>query len=400
MSILQVKNLVKEYKIYNRPVDRLKEILFRKTLHINHRVINDISFTLGEGEFLSIIGPNGAGKSTLLKLIMGTLLPDRGFIIRNGRITGLLELGTGFDFNATGIENIYFNGILLGMQKNEIDKKLSSIIEFAELGDFIDKPLKTYSTGMVMRLAFSIAMHADPKCFIIDEALSVGDIYFQQKCFKKLKEIKEKGVSILFVSHDLGAVRELSDRAILLHKGRILHAGDTDAVIKAYMALIGDIGAEEFEEQRNYGHFCYGTKDVIIEEVSIRSNLGNNTVVCGESFQLVLTIHAKSDVNNLTLGFLIKDRFGREIFGTNTFLLGQQIRLRKGNRKYIIFELPANFAPGVYTITVAAHDGRDHTERCFHWIDGAAELKILGDKNREFVGLCYVPVQLKLNFEC
>jgi lipopolysaccharide transport system ATP-binding protein len=195
--MIKVEGISKKFKLYHSPADRLKEIIFRKQYHKDFVALEDISFEIGSGETFGIIGQNGAGKSTLLKILSGIVIPDSGTIHVDGKVTGLLELGTGFNFEMTGLENIYMNGTLIGMSKEEIGRKRQDIIDFSELGDFINEPIKKYSSGMTMRLAFSIAIHADPTCFLVDEALSVGDAYFQQKCIRKIQEFRAGGGSIV-----------------------------------------------------------------------------------------------------------------------------------------------------------------------------------------------------------
>jgi lipopolysaccharide transport system ATP-binding protein len=212
--MISVKNISKTFKLYQAPSDRLKEILLRRCYHKNFQAVNNVSFEVQEGETLGIVGENGAGKSTILKLLTGILIPDTGSVHVSGKITGLLELGTGH------------NATYLGLSRSEIDKKLDTIIGFTELGEFIHEPIKTYSSGMVMRLAFSVAIHAEPRAFVVDEALSVGDAYFQQKCMKKIKDFKDNGGSIVFVSHDMNAVKVLCDQAILLEHGSVVEQGE------------------------------------------------------------------------------------------------------------------------------------------------------------------------------
>jgi ABC-type polysaccharide/polyol phosphate transport system ATPase subunit len=213
--MINVEGISKQFKLYRSPADRLREIVYRKKYHKDFVALDNISFEVKNGETLGIIGQNGAGKSTLLKILSGIVIPDQGTITVDGKVTGLLELGTGFNAEMTGLENIYMNGTLIGMTKDELDRKKQTIIDFSELGEFINEPIKTYSSGMTMRLAFSIAIHADPTCFLVDEALSVGDAYFQQKCMRKIQEFRAAGGSIVFVSHDMNAVKILCDAVIV-----------------------------------------------------------------------------------------------------------------------------------------------------------------------------------------
>ncbi|RKQ60614.1 lipopolysaccharide transport system ATP-binding protein [Thermovibrio guaymasensis] len=393
--MVEVKDLRKRFKLYKKPSDRLKEILFKRKYHSIYEALKGVSFTVQEGEVLGIIGPNGAGKSTLLKILTGVILPDEGTVKVDGRITGLLELGTGFNFEMTGLENIYLNGMLLGMEKEEISSKLERIIEFSELGDFIFEPLKTYSSGMVMRLAFSIAIHADPDCFVVDEALSVGDAHFQQKCMRRIKEFKEKGGSIIFVSHDLNAVKILCDRAILLHKGEVLEEGSPEKVINRYNFLIAKMNDEEGVKFDIEKKESYGTFEVKIEEVEFKgANSNSNTVSSGEEAEVRIKLFAYKDIENATVGILIRDKFGQDIFGTNTFHLKKKIRLKKGKKYEVKFKLPVNLGPGKYTITVAVHEGEVHSQRCYHWIDNACSFEVAGFKKEFFTGLVYLPTKV------
>ena len=220
--MLTVENICKGFRLYKSPSDRLLEIFLRENRHSYYQALDNINFQLGPGQSMGIIGSNGAGKSTLLKLLLGVLIPDSGKIMLKGRITGLLELGTGFNPELTGLENLRTNALLIGMSESEVTEKTEEIIDFSEIGLFISEPLKIYSSGMIMRLAFSIAIHANPDCFVVDEALAVGDAYFQQKCIRKIIEFRESGGALIFVSHDLNAVRLLCDRVLVLEKGKIL----------------------------------------------------------------------------------------------------------------------------------------------------------------------------------
>ena len=236
--MLIVDRLKKVYKLYDRPSDRLKSFLLRKQYYRQYTAIDSVSFQLKAGESLGILGQNGAGKSTLLKMLAGVLLPDQGNISIDGNITGLLELGTGFDNNLTGYENVLINGLLIGMSQQEVEAKRQTIIDFSELHDFISEPMRTYSSGMAMRLAFAIAIHADPQCFLVDEALSVGDGYFQQKCINKIKQYRESGGALVFVSHDLNAVKMVCDRVIVLDQGQVVADCDPEQGVNIYNRLL------------------------------------------------------------------------------------------------------------------------------------------------------------------
>ena len=233
---IRIENLSKVYKIFDRPIDRMKEALhpFHKRYSRDFYALKNISFTLKKGETLGIIGKNGAGKSTLLKIITGVLTPSSGHIEVNGRIASLLELGAGFNPEMTGIENIYMNGTLMGYSKEEMDERINNIVSFADIGDFINQPVKMYSSGMFARLAFAVNVFVEPDILIVDEALAVGDIFFQNKCFKKFEDLRTKGVTILFVSHDLGSIRQLASKTLWLENGIFRNFGDTQLVCLSY----------------------------------------------------------------------------------------------------------------------------------------------------------------------
>ena len=391
--MIEVRNVTKQFKLYKKPSDRLKEILLRRPFHQVFKALNNVSFRVESGEVLGIIGPNGAGKSTLLKILSGVLKPDFGKVIKKGRLTALLELGTGFNFELSGYENIYLNGTLLGMTREEIRRKEQQIIDFSELEDFIYEPLKTYSSGMVMRLAFSIAIHAEPNCFLVDEALSVGDAHFQQKCLKKIKELKNNGMSIIFVSHDLNAVKVLCDRAILLYRGEVISSGEPERVINAYNFLLAKL--EDDSLQLSLEKKSYGTKEVEITNVRLHGIYSKGKVLSsGEPAEIRVNLSSKINANNVTVGILIRDRFGQDIFGTNTELLKKRITIQKGEEKEVIFKLPMNIGPGKYTLTVAAHEGVVHSEKCYHWIDNCISFEVAGFYKEQFTGIAYLPTSV------
>lgn len=393
--ILAIESLSKDFKIYEKPSHRLVEALTRRKRHRLHRALDDISFTLGHGESLGVLGKNGAGKSTLLKLISGVLLPDSGRILRNGRITGLLELGTGFDGRLSGRDNIAVNASLLGMSAGEVDRKMDAIIAFSELGHFIDAPVRTYSSGMVMRLGFAIAIHAEPRCFVVDEALAVGDARFQQKCLKRIRDFRDAGGAILFVSHDINAVKQVCSRALVLSDGQIFFDGPPDAAAQNYYRLIAGSGEDGLALSMNDAS-SYGTMQTRITEVRLTDARGRlqPRFASGEPMVVELEIEADHDTT-LSVGFLIRDRFGQDVFGTNTALLREHARFRASHRSLCRFSLPANFAPGKYSVTVALHTEDSHVHDCHHWWDAAAAFEVSGYAVEQFSGLCYVPVEFE-----
>jgi lipopolysaccharide transport system ATP-binding protein len=392
--VLVVDNLRKQFNIYKRPVDRLLQGLTGKARYRRHVALDDVSFSLARGEAIGVLGQNGAGKSTLLKLISGVLEADAGMIRRNGRITGLLELGTGFDAKLSGRDNIAVNARLIGMTGDEIAARLDDIIAFSELGEFIDAPVRTYSSGMVMRLGFAIAIHADPVCFIVDEALAVGDARFQQKCLKRIRAFRDRGGSILYVSHDINSVKLLCNRALLLSDGKVIFDGAPDEAAQNYYRLIAGIG-DETTNARNAEQGSYGAMRTRIRQVTIANRFGvGDRFGSGEQVTITLSCESSQDAD-LSVGILIRDRFGQDVFGTNTSLLGKPAVFQQGEHGECRFTLPLNFAPGKYTLTVALHTDDTHVHDCQHWWDAAATFEIAGFTHRAFSGLCYVPVEFQ-----
>src|ERR1700722_3924387 len=238
-DLVLLQNVSKLYRLYRRPADRLRELLPGSSpLHSDFWALRDISFNVEKGETLSLVGPNGCGKSTLLQIVSGILQPTTGRVVTRGRIAALLELGAGFNPEFTGRENVYLNGEILGLSRSEIDRAIPSIEAFAEIGEFMERPVKEYSSGMYVRFAFSTAIHVDPEILIVDEALAVGDAVFANRCVRKFQELRERKITVLFVSHDLGLVKQLSDRAILLYRGRIEAQGHPSDVINRYIGLV------------------------------------------------------------------------------------------------------------------------------------------------------------------
>jgi lipopolysaccharide transport system ATP-binding protein len=388
--VIDVNNVSKTFKLYERPSQRLKEIIFRKPCHKPYKALKNISLHVDPGQTMGIIGQNGSGKSTLLKLMTGVLLPDAGTCELRGRVTGLLELGTGFNAEFSGLQNIYFNGSYLGLTKDEITDRLDKIMDFAELGEFIREPIKTYSSGMVMRLAFSVATFADPQCFVVDEALSVGDAYFQQKCIRRLKAFKKEGGAIVFVSHDMNAVKVLCEKAILLEKGHMIEEGDPEQVINTYNFLMAKKGKdEELNILRAGSRQDYGNRKVEIDSVELvgSNNCPAEVLVSGRSCTIRVALQGHAPVDEMTVGIVIRDRFGQDIFGTNSCFLNQSLAIAAGEKKIVSFSFREfNIGPGQYTLTAAVHSGEAHLEDCYHWIDGAVSFEVVLDSDFFFIG--------------
>ncbi len=345
---IKVEHISKIYKLYNNPMDRLKESLglTKKKKYTEYYALNDINFEVGKGETVGIIGTNGAGKSTILKIITGVLSPTSGNVSINGRISALLELGAGFNMEYTGIENVYLNGTMIGFTKEEIDAKLDDIIEFADIGDFINQPVKTYSSGMFVRLAFAVAINIDPEILIVDEALSVGDVFFQAKCYHKFEEFKQMGKTILFVTHDMGSIQKYCDRAVLLSHGTKAGEGNPKEMIDLYKKLLvnqydidekdindsnTDTDNETEDKKPEYGvwkdniatnpnviSYGNGMADIIDYATFNDKQVISNVFDLNEEYSVLMKVRFNEAVNDPIFAFTIKDIKGTEIAGTNT----------------------------------------------------------------------------------
>lgn len=397
-KILEVKNVSKIYKMYKNNFDRLKEIFLNKPYHREFVSNNDISFDLFESETLGIIGVNGAGKSTILKIIAGVTNPTSGEVIRRGRVTALLELGTGFNDELSGYENIFLNGTLIGMTQKECEEKAKEITSFSELGDYIYEPIKTYSSGMKMRLAFSIAIYSEPQTLIVDEALSVGDAHFAAKCTKALKQRKENNMSIIYVSHDLNSLKLLCDRVILLHHGEVVQEGNPEAVMNSYYFLISKLNDEAQEIKiNNLSENSFGSFEIEIKKVLIFGEKSKSQIISsGEYTTIQIYLKSSAKFDNITIGIHIRDRFGQDIYGTNTYYQKIDISLEEG--EYMCsFEMPLNIGVGKYSLGCAVHTGDYHTDKCFHWLDHAAEFEVAGVEGNIFIGLCRLEPKITLS---
>ena len=339
MSAIKVDNVTKVYKLYERPIDRLKETLRpgHKEYHRKFYALNNISFDVEEGQFVGIIGTNGSGKSTILKIITGVVNPSAGKVTVNGRISALLELGAGFNMEYNGIENVYLNGTMMGFTEEEITAKLDDILAFADIGDYVYQPCKTYSSGMFVRLAFAVAINIDPEILIVDEALSVGDVFFQAKCYHKFEEFKKMGKTIVFVSHDLSSIQKYCDRVILLNKGEKLGEGLARDMIDAYkQVLVGQYQIADNEETllddediralaaEAAGHnpqlLEYGTKEAEIFDYYVTDEKGVRTtaIVKGTTFTIHYKVKFNVDKPAPIFTYKFKNARGTEITGTNT----------------------------------------------------------------------------------
>jgi homopolymeric O-antigen transport system ATP-binding protein len=383
--VVLVQNVSKLYRLYRRPSDRIRELLpfQNKKLHTDFWALRDISFAVEAGEMMGIVGPNGCGKSTLLQIVCGILQPTSGRVIRSGRVAALLELGAGFNPDFTGRENVFLNGEIMGLSRGEIERALPSIAAFADIGEFLGRPVKEYSSGMYVRLAFATAIHVEPDILIVDEALAVGDAVFANRCVRKFEELKERKVTVLFVSHDLGLVKQLSHRAILLLNGKIYAQGDPNQVINQYIGLVLERQRAEGERRSGTGlepSYRHGDGTSEILDVQILDGNGEpaDIVTSGERLRVRIrsVFHqAKSDP---MVGILIRNRIGMDVYGTNTRL--EQVELGSfagGDELEIEFAFECWLAPQQYTLTVATQnvDGTSHD-----WLDDVRAFEVVDSR--------------------
>ena len=378
-TVIEIKNITKIYNLYNKPSDRLKEALFsRKSRHTEFAALNDVSFDVCKGEILGIIGKNGSGKSTILKIITNVLTPTSGECIVKGKIAALLELGAGFNMEYTGIENIYLNGQMIGFSKEEMDKKLQDIIDFADIGEHIFQPVKTYSSGMLARLAFSVAISVDPDILIVDEALSVGDVFFQNKCYRRFEEFRDKGKTILFVTHDMGSVIRYCNRCVLLNAGKKVGEGKPQEMVDLYKRImVGQWNESEeknstiensidstninvnrlWKEQisTNPDMEVYGDGRAEIIDFGIFSDSGNigNNVYKGDYYTVKMKVRINDDNLNPIFAFKLRDVKGTELTGTNTMLEDiDTSHCKNGDIVTISFRQKQYLQPGQYLVSL------------------------------------------------
>lgn len=393
------------YKLYENPMDRLKESLglTRKKRYKEHYALNNVSFQVKKGETVGIIGTNGSGKSTILKIITGVLNPTQGEVVVDGRISALLELGAGFNGEYSGIENVYLNGQMIGFSKEEIDAKLQDILDFADIGDFIHQPVKTYSSGMFVRLAFAVAINIEPEILIVDEALSVGDVFFQAKCYRKFEEFKEMGKTILFVSHDLSSIGKYCDRVVLLNKGEKLAEGDAKEMVNLYRRVLVNQYDEpgeqntaqketpEVQEEKstkdqlnlNPKVLEYGSKLAEIQDFAIRDKSGmvTNVIEKGEEFSVDMKIHFHETIQEPIFAFTIKDLKGTEITGTNTMYENTPVGTQKAEEtRRITFTQKMPLEAGEYMLCLGCTGYRDGDFTVFHRLYDVCNLTVITDK--------------------
>ncbi|MBQ9609889.1 MAG: ABC transporter ATP-binding protein [Lachnospiraceae bacterium] len=406
---IRVNNVTKLYKLYDKPTDRLKETfgLSKKKVYKEHYALHNLDFEVKKGECVGIIGTNGAGKSTILKIITGVLNPTEGEVDIDGRISALLELGAGFNMEYTGIENVYLNGTMIGFSREEIDEKLDDILTFADIGDFINQPVKTYSSGMFVRLAFAVAINIDPEILIVDEALSVGDVFFQAKCFKKFEEFKNNGKTILFVSHDLSSISKYCDRAILLNKGHKIAEGNPFDVIDTYKkVLVGQLdennysgtqkGINDITHNENaqehwkdnyvinpdYQEYGDHLVDIVDFAVVDDDEVYTSTLIKNTFFTIKIKIRANSNAENPIVAFTIKDIKGTDITGTNTMYENSDIgRLNPGDERVITFRQNNNLQGGQYLLSLGCTRFENDDFQVYDRLYNICSISVISEKN-------------------
>ena len=399
---IQVKNLDKVYKLYDKPSDRMKEALglSKKKKYKEHHALDQVNLTIYQGETVGIIGTNGSGKSTILKIITGVLNPSGGKVTVNGRISALLELGAGFNMEYNGIENVYLNGTMIGFSEKEIDEKMDAILEFADIGDYVYQPVKTYSSGMFVRLAFAVAINIEPEILIVDEALSVGDVFFQAKCYHKFEEFKEMGKTILFVSHDLSSISKYCDRVVLLNQGVKLGEGSPKEMIDVYKrVLVGQYEMHEDEgtnllEDKDVAAAArmgvnpelleYGTNAAKITEYYITDDKGIHTAAVskGQEFSIHMEVDFMEDVPAPIFAFTIKNIKGTEITGTNTMVEKAFLEsVQAGAKKEIVFTQKMSLQGGEYLLSLGVTGYERDKFEVYHRLYDVLNLTVISDKD-------------------
>ena len=404
---IKVNHVSKIYRLYDQPMDRLKESLgfTKQKKYKEHYALKDVSFDVHRGETVGIIGTNGSGKSTILKIITGVLNPSLGDVQINGRISALLELGAGFNQEYTGIQNVYLNGTMMGFTREEIDAKLQDILDFADIGDFVNQPVKTYSSGMFVRLAFAVAINIDPEILIVDEALSVGDVFFQAKCYHKFEEFKEMGKTILFVSHDLGSIGKYCDRVVLLNKGDKMAEGSPKDMIDLYKKVLVNHfdGKDEKNTEEELHKECpkqegewknylmqnpnvsdYGEKRAEIIDYAIVDNRGliTNNIQKGTTFTVRMKVRFHEDIEEPIFAFTIKDLQGTDVTGTNTMY--EKINfgtVKQGEEKTVSFTQDMNLQGKNYLLSLGCVGFRENEFAVYHRLYDVCNINVISDKN-------------------
>lgn len=411
-NAITVTDVTKIYKMYDKPIDRLKESLHpgHKEYHKKFYALNHLSFQVKKGETVGIIGTNGSGKSTILKIITGVLSPTAGEVKVEGNISALLELGAGFNSDYTGIENIYMNGTMMGFSKKEMDGKLQDILDFADIGDFVYQPVKTYSSGMFVRLAFALAINVEPEILIVDEALSVGDVFFQSKCYRRMEEIRQRGTTILMVTHDMGSIIKYCDKVVLLNKGNFVAEGAPGHMVDLYKKILAnqmDALKDELEEMNDFSgeksgkpkkaeglmkekltingnRTEYGDGRAEIYDLGLLDERGNvtNLLLKGENFTIRERIRFYASIQAPIFTYTIKDKKGTELSGTNTMFEGTDIRpVKDGDEYEVSFTQKMTLQGGEYLLSMSCTGFEMGEHVVYHRLYDVANITVISNKN-------------------
>ena len=413
---IQVQDVSKIYRLYEKPIDRLKESLSltHKSYHRDFFALSNISFQVKKGETVGIIGTNGSGKSTILKIITGVLTPTTGNVRVSGVISALLELGAGFNMDYTGIENVYMNGTMMGFTRSQMDEKLPEILEFADIGDFVYQPVKTYSSGMFVRLAFALAINVEPEILIVDEALSVGDVFFQSKCYRRMEEIRKQGTTILMVTHDMGSVIKYCDRVVLLNKGHYVAEGPAGKMVDLYKKILanqmdaleeelaemndfsgGMDGQEVLSEDKNQGLMKdkisinpnrteYGNGKAEIYDLGLFDERGNltNLLLKGEYFEIKERIRFFDTIRAPIFTYTIKDKKGADLTGTNTMFEGADVKpVGQGDEYEVTFRQKMTLQGGEYLLSMSCTGFEQGEHTVYHRLYDIASITVISNKN-------------------
>ena len=446
--VISLSGVSKCFRRYKKPIDRLKELVVPSNRYAeDFWALKDITLDIRRGETLGVIGQNGSGKSTLLQIIAGTLQPTSGTVLVKGRVSALLELGSGFNPEFTGRQNVFFNARILGLSQSEIENRFDEIVAFADIGSFIDQPVKSYSSGMFVRLAFAVAIHVNPQIFIVDEALAVGDVIFQHQCMKKIHELMESGVTTLFVSHDAGAVKALCNRSLMIHEGKQYLVGNPDHVIIEYLKKMTTLENERypakksdkfrdsdppkleslgepldwFHSSENLGserEWVLRKSKTVLKLEDHASRRGSDTAeIIGlalfnnenewsgitpvfqfnEKVQLVVKIRANTFLESAILGFFLRDKNGYEIIGSNTCEEGHKLEnLEELEEIDIVFEFNLPIKPGSYSLTAAIAE--NYLAGTSNWLDNILILQVMPPQDGKNVfGAMYIPMAVEIN---
>ncbi|WP_314855498.1 ABC transporter ATP-binding protein [Stomatobaculum longum] len=409
---ISVQGVSKIYKLYDKPIDRLKEAvsLTHKSYHRDFFALSDISFEVKKGETVGIIGTNGSGKSTILKIITGVLSPTTGTAEVSGNISALLELGAGFNSEYTGLENIYMNGTMMGFSRQEMERRMDDILRFADIGDFVNQPVKTYSSGMFVRLAFALAINVDPEILIVDEALSVGDVFFQAKCYRRMEEMMKNGTTILMVSHDMGSIIKYCDKVVLLNRGRFVAQGEAGKMVDLYKKILANqtdelaealieekkealglpvettVSDKRMKDRMNLNPEVqeYGDGRASFEDFGTLDARGNvtNLLLKGEMFTIRERVRFHAPIENPIFTYTLRDKKGTDITGTNTLFEGTEIKPVKDGDVYTVsFRQKMNLQGGEYLLSMSCTGYENGEHVVYHRLYNVLSLTVISNKN-------------------